>query len=292
MMWMRSAVGWVCLFGLLTMICGCSAGCGADETTTEKQVDDGRVSTPIGLSFVPPEQWEAVASPAAVSMQPPDYKEGAEEYLLVLRFAPDDLETPTQIGGEYLETLATEFEGKVPDAERVDPSVGLADELSIGGVAWDIQKADELKRVAFYMALDRPWMLVLRVSGPRDRVLSLTEPLTELFESVRLEESTIDPALVGTWQRESDGQTEGSAPSEMVLEKDGTLRVIYAESSMEGEDSGDLGRWAVHGEDFYQYVGSRRSGSVWMDSQAWNLKDDGHILEIGDGDAKKTWVRQ
>jgi hypothetical protein len=78
----------------------------------------------------------------------------------------------------------------------------------------------------------------------------------------------------------------------MVLQEDGTLRVWYAESSMAGEDAGDLGRWAVRGKDFYQYVGSRRDGGVWMDSQAWRLTDDGRMLEIGEGGDTKTWVRQ
>jgi hypothetical protein len=284
-------MGWVCLFGLVTMIYGCSVGCGQDPSGTQRPVDDGRVRTPIGLSFVPPEEWDVVASPAAASIRPPEFDMGTEEYLLVLRFAPQDLKSPSEIGTDYLKTLAEEFEGKVPDAGRVEPALELVDKESVGGIAWDIEKAQGVKRVAFYMVLEGPWMLVLRVSAPRERVESLAEPLSALFESVELEKSTIDPALVGTWAR-GDGTDGDTPPAEMVLQEDGTLRVWYDESSMAGEDAGDLGRWAVRGEEFYQYVGSRRDGGVWMESQAWSLTDGGRLLEIGEGGDKNTWIRQ
>lgn len=291
-MMMPRAMGWVCLFGLVMMICGCSAGCGQDPSGDQRQVDDGRVRTPIGLSFIPPEEWDVVASPAAASIRPPEFKMGTEEYLLVLRFAPQDLESPSKLGTDYLKTLASEFEGKVPDAGRVEPALDLAGRESVGGIAWDIEKPEGVKRVAFYMVLEDPWMLVFRVSAPRERVEALAEPLSALFESVELEKSTIDPALVGTWERKDGASGDETPPAEMVLQEDGTLRVWYAESSMAGEDAGDLGRWAVRGKDFYQYVGSRRDGGVWMDSQAWRLTDDGRMLEIGEGGDTKTWVRQ
>ena len=94
------------------------------------------------------------------------------------------------------------------------------------------------------------------------------------------------------WSARGDGADGETPPAEMVLQEDGTLRVWYDESSMAGEDAGDLGRWAVRGEEFYQYVGSRRDGGVWMESQAWSLTDGGRLLEIGEGGDKNTWIRQ
>lgn len=264
-----------------------------------------RHTTAIGLSFEMPEGWAVKSSPAAAKLRPTDggmapaeagsatAGETGAEYMMVLRFAPDGIETIS--GGDYLDGLAEEYAGRVPGAEVAVKETGLETNIGEGAVvAWDIPKEAGPKRVAFYMAVDTPWMMVLRASGPKGQIEGHDAALRETLGSVELRDTEIDEQLVGTWQRASAEKDDGAALGKtMELREDGTMVITTAPEGVSGgTTTRDLGRWTVRGREMVQYAGDHRDGGVWTAAKAWRLKQGGDVLVMGEGDGAVRWKRQ
>ncbi len=299
-------VRWFAVLTCVTLaLAGCDSRTDSAEATEQQtaesdddsaeQAADGETtsySTATGLRFEAPSEWSVELMPAGARMAPEEAAKLREKYLLVIRFAPDDVDTATD--GDYIDTLADDFSKHIDGSEVATREENLANPMGSGAyVGWNIDQEGWTKRVGFFLVIDDPWMLVLRQVGPLDRVESRRETLEQIFASAELTDAEIDERLVGTWRRGRPLETEdGTYHEKMTLESDGTLRLAHKPAGGSEDDTlEDLGRWAVREDGLVRYLGNQVRGNIQMQTNSWSLSDDERILSIEVGDETVRWER-
>jgi hypothetical protein len=272
-----------------------SAGSQQSERSDQHQTgepDTQTHRTSTGLEFATPADWTAEMMPAGSRLVPPETSKLRERYLLVIRFAPDGIDSAEN--NEYIESLADDFSTRIDDAEIATREENLESSMGPGAyVGWNVDEEGWTKRVGFFFVIDAPWMLVLRQVGPLDRVDKRQETLREIFASTRLVDAETDNRLVGTWRRARPLETDrGTYHEKITLETTGTLRLTHEPAGGEETDTiEDVGRWAVRDKRLVRYVGNQALGKIQMQTNAWSLTDDGQILEIQGKGNKTRWER-
>jgi hypothetical protein len=269
-----------------------SAGSQSSDPSQTGEADMQTHRTATGLEFATPSGWTAEMMPAGARLAPPNTSKLREKYLLVIRFAPDGIESAEN--DEYIESLAESFSTRIDGAEVATREENLDNPMGPATyVGWNVDEEGWTKRIGFFFVIDPPWMLVLRQVGPLDRVDRRRETLREIFASAKLVEAQIDEQLVGTWRRARPLETDESSYHEkMTLESDGTLRLTHEPVGGEKTDKiEDLGRWAVRDEKLVRYIGNQARGRIQMQTNSWELTQEGRILEIQTKGRKTRWER-
>lgn len=258
---------------------------GADGESSVHQTD-------IGLAFELPDGWAVRSSPVAARLRPTEGAAADAKFMVILRFAPDDVDSPDD--NDYLDELAGQFADRVPDATVADREVGLESKAGEGAVvAWDVPKEAYTKRVAFYVAIDSPWMILVRASGPRETIEDVDPTMREVLASAELRDADVDERLVGEWRRVEPKQNDGMALSQTLeLRANGTMVLTTEPKAVSGsQTTRDLGRWTTRDQTMIQYAGNHREGGVWTAEKEWLLSEDEEMLRLKKGDEVVRWER-
>jgi len=292
----RFAIVLSVVFAVFTAACDAESSAEPAQTTADRTATQSADSeatathrTRTGLAFETPGDWSTNMMPAGAKLLPPDGPSAEDSYLLVIRFAPDGIEDATDT--DYLDRLASGFTDRISEARIADRETGLDSQMGPASyVAWDVRDDQQTKRVGFFVAIDDPWMLVLRATGPKSRIEDRHETVQSIFASAELTDADTDPKLAGTWRRLEPIQTD-NGPFRQVLtfEEDGTLRLSHEpDRKVSQPPIEDLGRWATAGDRLIQYVGNSLEGGVQVKNHNWTIDGEG-LLQLEGEATTSTW---
>lgn len=264
------------------------------EETTQRDVKLRLIEhqTALGLSFAAPPAWNVQAIPAAAYLSPPDYAKDKEQYMFLLRFAPEESK---KIGKSLgLNTLAKQFARLEPHAEVTQQQAHLQTKAGPGTLMiWDVPRRGWIERVALFATASEPWMVVLRASAPVHRMRKRTSILRRIFATVGLHAPRMNVALVDEWRRTRPIDRHGlDWQQTMRISADGSFQVTNEPlDTTAWESVTRIGRWTTDSDELLRYAGDSRGDEARLSNKKWRFTDDGRVLMLGEGDRATRWRR-